>query len=171
MKLNIGCGMDYREGFINIDGSGVLPRVDKVIDLSQDSLDRHFDPNSIDHILCNDFLEHFFHWEAVELLEKFFAILKREGTVEIRVPDSEWIINSDKDMEWKLRCLYGGQDNPQKDNKMNFSRKEYPQFFCHKYGWSQGRLRSDLGRAGFTNLQFQQARLNFIATAKKHEEI
>ena len=31
MKLNVGCGTDYREGFINIDGSSELPKVDKVV--------------------------------------------------------------------------------------------------------------------------------------------
>lgn len=38
MKLNIGCGTDYREGFINIDGSNSLTRVDKVIDTASETL-------------------------------------------------------------------------------------------------------------------------------------
>jgi len=31
LKLNIGCGYDPREGFVNIDGRNDLPKVDGVI--------------------------------------------------------------------------------------------------------------------------------------------
>jgi len=31
LKLNIGCGYDPREGFVNIDGRNDLPKVDRVI--------------------------------------------------------------------------------------------------------------------------------------------
>ena len=31
IKLNIGCGYDPREGFVNIDGRNDLPKVDRVI--------------------------------------------------------------------------------------------------------------------------------------------
>jgi len=41
MKLNIGCGTDYRKGFINVDGSNTLPRVDRIIDLEKESLRNH----------------------------------------------------------------------------------------------------------------------------------
>jgi len=38
IKLNIGCGYDPREGFVNIDGRNDLPKVDRVINLSKESL-------------------------------------------------------------------------------------------------------------------------------------
>ena len=43
IRLNIGCGNDYREGFINIDGRADLPRVDWVINLSKESLLKYFE--------------------------------------------------------------------------------------------------------------------------------
>lgn len=61
ISLNIGCGNDYREGFINIDGRANLPRVDWVINLSKESLLKYFEEESVDHILANDFIEHHFH--------------------------------------------------------------------------------------------------------------
>ena len=54
MKLNIGCGADYRFGFINIDASSELNKVDKIINISVDSLADHFEKNSVDFILAND---------------------------------------------------------------------------------------------------------------------
>lgn len=163
MKLNVGCGTDYKEGFINIDGSDALPRVDKVINFNDDRLVNHF--GEVDHILCNDFVEHFFHWEALELLRDFLLVLKTKGTAEIRVPDSEWIINADRSVEWKLRQMFGGQDTQQ--GKMDFSRAEYPQFFCHKYGWTRERMSKDLKGLGFTNLRFEQVGANFVTRAEK----
>ena len=82
-KLNIGCGTDYREGFINIDGSGCLSRVDKVVDISSDSLRNYFEKESADYILANDILEHHFHWEAVNILKDLHSILTATGTLEI----------------------------------------------------------------------------------------
>ena len=78
-KLNVGCGVDYRDGFINIDGSDRLPRVDLVLDFSRDELTSHFKPESVDFILSNDIIEHLFHWQAVRMLTNFFTILKPGG--------------------------------------------------------------------------------------------
>jgi predicted SAM-dependent methyltransferase len=98
-------------------------------------------------------------------MEDFFSVLKPGGTVEIRVPDSEWIIASDKSVEWKLRQMYGGQDTQQ--GTMDFSRIEYPQFFCHKYGWTRERIRKDLEEIGFTELRFEQVNANFVTYGKR----
>lgn len=61
VRLNIGCGTDYREGFVNIDGSPNLPRVDRVIDFGTERLTDHFALGSVDHIVANDIVEHVFH--------------------------------------------------------------------------------------------------------------
>src|SRR5690606_29621314 len=94
-QLNIGCGFDYREDFINIDGNATLPRVDLVLDLPHQSLVDHFGPGRqrVRHVLASDFIEHHTHWEGVGLLKEFFAILDPGGTIELRLPDFESIIN------------------------------------------------------------------------------
>jgi len=79
IKLNIGCGYDPREGFINIDGRNDLPKVDRVINLSKESLLKYFRVGTVDFILANDFIEHHFHWEAVRILKDFYSLLKPGG--------------------------------------------------------------------------------------------
>lgn len=169
MKLNIGCGNDYREGFVNIDGSDMLPRVDRVIDLVAERLIDYFPAESVEFILANDVVEHHFHWEAVALLKQFFELLQPGGRVEIRVPDCRYIIRSRRfSIEEKLDLLYGGQDVPRGvDAKMDQSRKLYPQYFCHKYGWTMERMTTELQRAGFSSIQTHRAGTNFIAYAAK----
>jgi len=169
IKLNVGCGTDYREGFINIDGSNTLPRVDKIIDISSASLLPHFTNGEMDYILANDIIEHHYHWEAVRILKEFHALLRKDGQLEIRVPDAEFIIATDAfSISNKLNLLFGGQDVPQgRDPKMDESRNHFPQFFCHKYGWTMDAMKKELCDIGFSSVRCQRADTNFIAYAKK----
>lgn len=165
-KLNVGCGLDYRAGFINIDGSETLKKVDLYYDFSKKSLLQYFEESSIQFILANDIVEHLFHWEAVRLLKDFYALLEDGGTVEIRVPDCEFIIsNNTLTLEEKLVLMFGGQDVPQ--GGMDESRAKYPQYFCHKYGWSTRRMWVELDAIGFKNIQFKIEYTNLVATASK----
>lgn len=134
MKLNVGCGFDYHDNFINIDGSDIIPKVDMVIDLSKHSLLEFFKENSIENILSNDFLEHHFHWEAVAIMRDYYKLLKLKGTLEMRLPDFGRITSP---LHWhnlllspqqKLTLLFGGQDVPQGEKDIS-SRKNFPRFF------------------------------------------
>lgn len=146
LRLNIGCGNDYREGFINIDGRADLPRIDMVINLSKESLLKCFEEGSVDNILANDFIEHHFHWEAVRLMKEFFVLLKPGAVLEMRLPDFEFICSStDLSMTKKINLLFGGQDIPQGEADPS-SRKRYPEFFCHKYAYTQEIMKKSLGR-------------------------
>lgn len=168
VKLNVGCGVDYREGFINIDGSDTLPRIDKIVNISDESLLNHFDAGSIDYILANDIIEHHFHWEAVRILNDFYTLLRGGGTAEIRVPDAEFIINTpDFPIALKINLLYGGQDIPQGNTNMDESRKRFPQYFCHKYGWTMDSLSQELRNIGFRAINLARAESNFIAIASR----
>lgn len=169
MKLNIGCGTDYRKGFINVDGSNTLPRVDRIIDLEKESLRNHFNAGEVDFILANDIIEHHFHWQAIRILEDFYFILKQGGQVEIRVPDAEFIIKSWRlPLRTKLNLLFGGQDIPQGfDPEMDRSRRDFPEFFCHKYGWTQQQMKDDLSNIGFSSVRCRRVGTNFITYAIK----
>lgn len=167
-KLNIGCGTDYKDGFINIDGSDVLSKVDKVIDIGKTGLLEHFSPGEIDFILANDIIEHHFHWEAISLLKDFYDLLATGGQAEIRVPDAKVIINSWRiPIERKVVLLFGGQDLPQGNVEMDESRKKFPQFFCHKYGWTMDFMQRELRRIGFSRVSCKRAETNFVAYATK----
>lgn len=168
IKLNIGCGTDYRDGFVNIDGSDTLSRVDKIIELSQESLLLHYKEASLDFILANDIIEHNFHWEAVNILNDFYKILKKDGLCKIKVPDCEFIINTDiLSVQEKLLYLFGGQDIPQGNDEMNISRRSFPQFFCHKYGWTKSSMSETLTKIGFEIVSITSHNLDFIVVAKK----
>lgn len=79
-RLNVGCGRDIREGWINLD-SARLPGVDVVHDIEK--LPLPFGNGEFDEILCNDVLEHV---EYILVLKDLHRILKTGGKLTIRVP-------------------------------------------------------------------------------------
>jgi len=169
-KLNIGCGSDYRQGFVNIDVNPDLSKVDYVLDIKPGVLLEHFEPGSFNYILAKDFLEHHFHWEAHRILEDFYALLNDEGQLDIRIPNIETIINNpSKDITEKVAFLYGGQDIQQRweTSGPNLSRQRYPQYFCHKYGWTPDSIKSELLSVGFSPVEVTEEGWNMRVVAKK----
>jgi predicted SAM-dependent methyltransferase len=80
MKLHLGCGNDYREGFINCDYSAEV-KPDKVIDLEK-PLD--FEDNSVDFVLANHVFEHITHFS--ELMHELHRVCKNDARIVVRVP-------------------------------------------------------------------------------------
>ncbi len=80
-KLNIGCGNDAREGYVNLD---VVPLkgVDVVHDLNK--FPYPFEKDLFDEILCSAILEHLD--DVVESMNELGRILKPGGILKIRVP-------------------------------------------------------------------------------------
>jgi len=67
MKLNLGCGSDIRDGYINIDVRKTSEKT-LVVDIEKDLL-KAFPDNSVDEIIAKDFIEHI-SWRRVEDLIK-----------------------------------------------------------------------------------------------------
>lgn len=86
MKLNLGCGSDVRDGFLNVDFRKTHPDV-HVVDLSR--LPWPWTNGSIDEILMLDFLEHFPYAQTIPILFECYRILNDDGTVVVQVPDAE----------------------------------------------------------------------------------
>jgi predicted SAM-dependent methyltransferase len=171
VRINVGCGSDYRDGFVNIDGNPNLPRVDLVLDLPRESLCGHFGPGSargpVRHVLANDFIEHHTHWEAIGLLRDFFAILAPGGTIELKLPDFEYIAGNAKfSMHQKIMMIFGGQDISQGEADTSH-RRNFPQYFCHKHAYTKQTMAEELRQLGFESIEARQNGTNMIVTARK----
>jgi SAM-dependent methyltransferase len=79
-RLNLGCGTDIREGWVNLD-IAALPGVDVVHDIN--ILPLPFSDGSFDEILCNDILEHV---DLAPVLKECHRILSPGGRMRIEVP-------------------------------------------------------------------------------------
>jgi predicted SAM-dependent methyltransferase len=82
VRLNLCCGDDVREGYINIDVRKTKPNV-LTIDLEKDLL-KVFPNNSADEIIVRDCVEHI-SWRRVEdLLRDIHRVLRCDGKLYYR---------------------------------------------------------------------------------------
>lgn len=92
MKINLGCGADYREGYVNVDfsdldSSGNTIKIDKKCNFLKDDLP--FEDDSAEEIIFNEVLEHFNRWNGVLILKKIYKTLSQSGKLYLTVPNSE----------------------------------------------------------------------------------
>jgi predicted SAM-dependent methyltransferase len=88
IKLNLGCGKDIKEGFVNCD---IQPYkgIDFVIDCSKL---KQFETSSAGIIFCHSFFEHLYIYQQMPFLLECKRVLKKEGfLVILGVPDFEKI--------------------------------------------------------------------------------
>jgi len=88
MKLHLGCGGKYLEGYVNIDFPSNEKTIAKVkADLYQDIRELEYKDGSIEEIRSHHLFEHFSRVEALKLLLKWQRWLKIEGKLIIETPD------------------------------------------------------------------------------------
>jgi len=84
MKLNIGCGKTYKEGFINIDAFDST-----VADKIMSAGDLKFPSNTVERIEAHQLIEHFGLFQSMYVLPEWFRVLKPGGILLIETPDLE----------------------------------------------------------------------------------
>ena len=88
-KLNVGCGLDKREGYTNVDISGF-----HVPDLIADIIDIHqVADGAAKEVLAQDVLEHVPSTKVMPALVEWNRILCSEGILRVRVPDLKSIVS------------------------------------------------------------------------------
>jgi predicted SAM-dependent methyltransferase len=95
VKLHLGCGTQYKSGWINIDSKGVeLPGShETIVDIEWNlvkTLPIH--DESVDFIFHDDFFEHLTYNEGPQLLKDHYNSLKIGGVLRVNQPDLEKII-------------------------------------------------------------------------------
>ncbi|MEJ5244460.1 MAG: glycosyltransferase [Bacteroidota bacterium] len=109
--LNLGCGKDIRNGFINIDLFSDDPSV-----VYGDVRKLELPDNSADLILASDILEHFSHRETQNILNEWARVLKPGGELIIRCPSLRLQVNAYVNGVWNADVasymIFGGQTNP-----------------------------------------------------------
>lgn len=80
MKLHLGCGNDYKKGYVNCDISAEV-NPDKVVDLEKKL---PFKDNSITEVLANHVFEHV--QNLVPLMHELYRVCKKDSKIIIRTP-------------------------------------------------------------------------------------
>ena len=80
-KLNIGCGKDYRKGYINLD---IDKNVKSDVTHNLEKFPYPFKDDSLDEIFMKHVLEHLN--DTVKTMKELKRIIKKEGIIKIEVP-------------------------------------------------------------------------------------
>lgn len=139
MQLNLGCGNDYIEGWINVD-----KRSDVKTDICCDLLElyRYVGEESVDRIQATNVLEHVGWQEVKSVLKIIYNILKVGGQLSVRGPDirraAEKYLQGFISEELFIEVVYGKEDYEEN---------------THKSGWSEEGLEKILSETGFKDVE------------------
>lgn len=88
VKLNVGCGTDYKDGWINIDNNSDdnIQNLDLNWDLTRPL---PFDDNTVDFIFNEHFIEHLTVEEGQRAIRDLMRVLKPGGVIRMATPDLE----------------------------------------------------------------------------------
>tara|TARA_B100000287_G_scaffold231567_2_gene218026 strand:+ start:3770 stop:4309 length:540 start_codon:yes stop_codon:yes gene_type:complete len=139
MKLHLGCGERYLEGFIHVDLAG-YDHIDH--EMPVDNLEI-FSDNSVEEIYASHVIEYFDREEIKSVLKEWKRVLKENGVLRLAVPNFPELIKvyeiSD-DLSKILGPLYG---------KWKIDKKN----IYHKTVYDEKSLKIILEQAGFRNIR------------------
>ena len=82
-KLNLGCGRDYREGFVNID---INEDVKKDFKVNVEEGLKQFEDNSFDYVYSRHVLEHIDPRKLRLLMDEVYRVCNSGAIVDIYIP-------------------------------------------------------------------------------------
>lgn len=148
MKLHLGCGQKYFDGYVNIDypPSEHTVMSETVADEFHNLLEFKYPANTIDEVRLHHVFEHFPRSVAAALLASWNSWLKTGGILRIEVPDfygtARTIFNpfsSDSQKSIAMRHIFGSQE---------------AHWAVHYDGYTQANLKLFLEKFGFKVTKF-----------------
>ena len=138
IKLNLGCGDDILDGYINCDIDG-----DKA-DMFFDATKIPFPDNSVDEIRAYHLIEHFPFQKGLDVLKEWHRALKPSGVLVMETPDllntCRQFVESD---EYDRIKLYGHF----------FAWPDLSPFQTHYFLFTETQMKWSLEETGFTDIQ------------------
>ncbi len=149
VKLHLGCGANYLDGYVNID----LPQEGQTVmnakaDIYQDIRTLSYFDNSVDEIRNHHLLEHFTRQESLKILLQWRRWLKSGGLLFIETPDFETAAKKFSragiGQKFKIaRHIFGSQE---------------ADWAIHKDWWGEQKFRFVLSKLGFENINVEKKR-------------
>ena len=156
LMLNIGCGTDYKDDWINIDNNSDN-NIEK-LDLNWDlRCALPFPDNSVDFIYNEHFLEHLTVEEGIRAVKDFMRILKPNGILRIAMPDLKNTVAMYLDPNWESDPVikkFGLEYIKTKAEMINTNFRAWG----HKWLYDAEELQRRLREAGCVNMKLCQLR-------------
>lgn len=147
VRLHLGCGRLYLQGYVNIDypqesHTTITVKADRYADLRE----LEYPDGSVDEIRLHHVFEHFSRQWALTLLAKWRRWLKYDGTLIIETPDFDECVARyvSADLPYKIklqRHIFGSQE---------------AHWAYHLDGWGEEKFKFVLKKFGFHKLEFEK---------------
>ena len=140
IKINLGSGHEYKEGYINVDDGSIF---DAKRDVTADLFTYDREPESVDEILLSHIVMYIRPEELKPLLKRWYGWLKKGGRIIIETSDinkaMKIALGSSKSEEWGMINIFGT-----------------PETGPHRWGWSPAALTVEIYHAGFRDLKYSK---------------
>ncbi|HEY2987045.1 MAG TPA: methyltransferase domain-containing protein [Candidatus Binatia bacterium] len=148
LKLNAGCGRNFKDGWINIDMSD---KADLQLDLREPL---PFAAESVSIVYSEHFLEHLeYPDQALNFLKESLRVLQPGGLFSVGVPDTEWPLKSYVNEDQEYFLLARQRWHPAWCNtRMHNLNYHFRQGRQHKYAYDFETLAQILGEVGFVSI-------------------
>ena len=148
--LNIGSGRIKWPGWIGVD-------LDPHADIQADIKSLPFADDYADYLAAIHVIEHFYKWEALDVLKEWRRVLKPGGTIILELPCM------DKVFYYIQQCMNQGLwMSPTFSTFPLWGDPKYENVaMCHKWGYMARDMISLLQDAGFQNVQVMKPNYHF----------
>jgi len=137
IKLNLGCGDDKREGYVNID------LYNANADLQCDVAGLPYNDNTVDEIFSSHVIEHF-DWRAGwEVLREWYRVLKPGGVLKIETPD----------FHWSCAAFVNGTHQQRIRLYSHFFSEPWKPGHTHKFLFTEEQLGWQMSEVGFKDIK------------------
>jgi len=148
--LNLGCGSNYVDGYVNADFFYRFKFWRKDNQKKQWQLDLryplHCADNVFDGIYTEHTIEHLYPDQAMSLFKELYRVLKKDSIIRVTVPDIEKYIN-----------FYIGNIDDEEFNKRYTTKcsaiRNITQNYFHVSTWDYCELKKYLEESGFRNIE------------------
>jgi len=137
IKLNLGCGGDIKDGYINIDlyndKANIKSNVNKL----------NYADRSVDEIYSSHVIEHFHFREGRDVLKEWYRVLKDGGIMYIETPD---FANS-------CKRFYEANEDMRYSLYSHFFSEAWDEGQQHLFLYTESELKKGMSEAGFKSIE------------------
>jgi len=163
IKLHVGCGENYFDGWINVDIDS--SKADIFHDLAKPLW---FYDNTVDFIYSEHFIEHIGINHAQNMFKEFYRVLKPGGILRIATPDLDYMVEKYTSASWKDQDwieTYNYQWIQTRAEMLNVCFREWG----HQYLYDAEELERRLREVGFGKILRQEWNVSMCAELANRE--